>query len=118
MRALQSRTLQFVAIAALAGAAPMDPGPARAYTPEQEQACTGDAFRLCGSDIPDVERITACMARNRAQLSPACRVFFDGGPDEASRAAGRPVDIKPGSSGASVGAKSRKAKKPAKHSGK
>ena len=38
----------------------------QAYTPEQQQACTGDAFRLCSSDIPDVDRITACMIRNNA----------------------------------------------------
>lgn len=49
---------------------------ARAYSAEEQQACTGDAFRLCGSDIPDVERVTACMVRQRAQLSPGCRVFF------------------------------------------
>ena len=43
----------------------------QAYTPEQEQMCTGDAMRLCGSEIPDVERVTACMIRQRAQLSDA-----------------------------------------------
>ena len=32
-----------------------------AYTPEQEQLCTGDAMRLCSSEIPDVDRVTACM---------------------------------------------------------
>lgn len=50
--------------------------PARAYTPEQEQACTSDAFRLCSSEIPDVDRVTACMVRNRSQLSPPCRAQF------------------------------------------
>src|SRR4051795_11990842 len=54
-----------------------------AYTPEQQQACTPDAFRLCGSEIPDVERVTACMIRQRAQLSPECRVFMR--PPEAER---------------------------------
>jgi len=29
-------------------------GPAPAYTPEQQQACSGDAFRLCGPEIPVV----------------------------------------------------------------
>jgi len=47
-----------------------------AYTFEEEQACSGDAFRLCSSEIPDVDRITACMVQKRDQLSPACRVFF------------------------------------------
>jgi hypothetical protein len=63
-------------------------GAADAYTPEQEQACTGDAFRLCGPDIPDIGRVTACMVRNKSQLSPACRAHFR--PD-ASEASARPA---------------------------
>src|SRR5258708_32775239 len=47
-----------------------------AYTPEQEQMCTGDAMRLCSADIPDVERVTACMVRQRAQLSDGCKAVF------------------------------------------
>jgi hypothetical protein len=42
-------------------------------TPQQQQACQGDATRLCGEFIPDVAKIEACMSRKRAQLSPACR---------------------------------------------
>ena len=45
-------------------------------TPEMQQACTPDVMRLCSADIPDVERITACMKRNRANLSPACGAVF------------------------------------------
>jgi hypothetical protein len=45
-------------------------------TPEQQQACTGDAQRLCGAYIPDVQRITACLERAKRQLSPACRAVF------------------------------------------
>ncbi len=41
-------------------------------TPEMEQACTPDVMRLCNAEVPDVARITACMKRNRANLSPAC----------------------------------------------
>jgi hypothetical protein len=47
-----------------------------AYTAEQQQACTGDAMSLCGSEIPDVQRVTACMVRRQAELSPGCRVYF------------------------------------------
>ena len=50
---------------------------AHAYTDEQQQMCTGDAFRLCGSEIPDVDRVTACMVRQRAQLSDGCKAVFD-----------------------------------------
>lgn len=38
--------------------------------------CTNDAFRLCSSVIPDVDRVTACMVSKRDQLSPGCKVFF------------------------------------------
>ena len=41
--------------------------------PEQEQACTSDAFRLCSSEIPNVDRVTACMVAKKSQLSPPCR---------------------------------------------
>lgn len=47
-----------------------------AYSPEQEQMCTGDAMRLCSSEIPDVERVTACMIRQRASLSDGCKAVF------------------------------------------
>jgi hypothetical protein len=56
-----------------------------AYTPDQQQACTNDAFRLCSADIPDVDRITACMIRNRSQLSPECRAHFGPDPSETAR---------------------------------
>lgn len=52
--------------------------PARAYTADQQQLCTPDAFRLCGPAIPDVDRVTACMIQNRALLSPGCAQFFRG----------------------------------------
>jgi hypothetical protein len=45
-------------------------------TPEQRAACEGDAQRLCGQYIPDVDRITACMKKNYRQLSPRCRAVF------------------------------------------
>ena len=48
----------------------------QAYTSEQAQKCTGDAMRLCGAEIPDVDRITACMVKKRAQLSEGCRAVF------------------------------------------
>jgi len=47
-----------------------------AHTAEQEQMCAGDAMRLCSSEIPDVDRITACMVRQRASLSDGCRAVF------------------------------------------
>src|ERR1700744_1048086 len=55
-----------------------------AYTAEQQQACMGDAFSLCGSEIPDVQRTTACMVRKQAQLSPGCRADFRPEPQQVS----------------------------------
>ena len=47
-----------------------------AYTQEQQQLCSGDAMRLCSSEIPDVDRVTACMVAKRAQLSDGCKSVF------------------------------------------
>ena len=48
-----------------------------AYTAEAQQMCTGDAFRLCSSEIPNISRITACMVKHRADLSRGCRAVLD-----------------------------------------
>ena len=42
-------------------------------TMAQEDACRPDAFRLCGSYIPDVGQIVACLRGNEARLSEACQ---------------------------------------------
>ena len=70
------------------------PTAGQAYTPEEQQACQPDAFRLCGSEIPDVDRVTACMIAKKAQLSPQCRVFFRSGPEPVAEA-GAPMNIRP-----------------------
>jgi hypothetical protein len=49
----------------------------QAYTFEQEQMCSGDAMRLCSSEIPNVARITACMERQRDSLSDGCKAVFE-----------------------------------------
>jgi hypothetical protein len=84
------------------------PTPASAYTPEQQQACTPDAMRLCGEYVPDVDRITACMIARKSQLSPECRRFFGPEPEEIADAptGTKPVARKP--------AKAKTPKKPAK----
>ena len=81
-----------------------------AYTPEQQQACTPDAMRLCGEFVPNVDAITACMIQKKAQLSPECRAFFRPGQESGEAAApppGQPVSIKP------VTAKKKTSSKPA-----
>jgi len=53
------------------------PSASRAFTEEdQQRLCTPDVFRLCSSEIPNRERIIACMTRQRASLSPGCRSVF------------------------------------------
>jgi hypothetical protein len=83
------------------------------YTAEEQQACSGDAFRLCSSEIPDVDRITACMIQNKSQLSPPCRAFFGPDPDPPS-AAGAPLSIKPAAARKSVKTKLHKSRKSGK----
>jgi hypothetical protein len=46
-------------------------------TPEQKRACTPDVYRLCAGEIPNVKAITACLRRQKASLSEACRAVFD-----------------------------------------
>ncbi len=47
-------------------------------TPEQRKACTPDVYRLCAGEIPNVRAITACLRRQKANLSDACRAVFGG----------------------------------------
>ena len=87
-------TLAALSVAAL-------PSTGHAYTPEEQAACQPDAFRLCGSEIPDIDRVKACMVAKRAQLSPECKRYFRPDPPEPAAmtapppAAGRPVNIRP-----------------------
>jgi hypothetical protein len=69
----------------------MLPEASHAFTQQdQQRLCTGDVFRLCSSEIPDVARITACMRRQRASLSQGCRSVF-GKPSDRSASAKQSV---------------------------
>ena len=46
-------------------------------TSEQRRACTPDVYRLCAGEIPNVRAITACLVRQRGNLSPACRAAME-----------------------------------------
>ena len=48
-----------------------------AFSTEAQQQCTGDAFRLCSSEIPNIPKITACMVKHRSDLSQGCRTVLD-----------------------------------------
>lgn len=43
---------------------------------EQDHACRGDAFHFCASDIPNKEKIEACMKQHYNELSPPCKAMF------------------------------------------
>ena len=53
-----------------------------AFSSEAQQMCTGDAFRLCSSEIPNISKITACMVKNKSSLSAGCRAVMDRGDAE------------------------------------
>jgi len=68
-----------LAIAIVSGIAVQNPAFAEEYrgTLAQQLACTPDVFRLCGDQIPDTNRIVACLRQNTAQLSSDCRSVFE-----------------------------------------
>jgi hypothetical protein len=71
-------------ISGLALGLAMLPATSRAFTQDdQRRLCTGDVLRLCASEIPNVERITACMRKQKVSLSEGCRSVF-GKPSEQS----------------------------------
>lgn len=95
MPALRFKTSLAAATLGMALAVLIQPGAGFAYTPEEQQACSPDAMRLCGEFVPNVDAITACMIKKKAQLSPQCAVFFRRGPEPAEARAGRPTNIAP-----------------------
>jgi hypothetical protein len=50
---------------------------------EDQLACTPDVYRLCASNIPDEDAITACLRAHKAQLSAGCKAVFSR-PDTAA----------------------------------
>jgi hypothetical protein len=61
-------------------------------TMDQQMACTPDVFRLCGEQIPDVNRIVACLKQNTSQLSGPCRAVFQSNSSPPQQAAPRRRD--------------------------
>jgi hypothetical protein len=85
-----------VAIAAGCGIAAQIPAFAQDYrgTMEQQLACTPDVFRLCGEQIPDSNRIVACLRQNTPQLSRPCRAVFESNASMQPQAAPKPRDVR------------------------
>jgi hypothetical protein len=78
-----------LAITAASGIAIQAPASAQEYrgTFEQQLACTPDVWRLCGAQIPDVNRIVACLRQNTPQLSGSCRAVFESNDSASTQAA-------------------------------
>jgi hypothetical protein len=75
---MRNRALWFVLTPVISFAV-QDPAPAEENrgTFEQQLACTPDVFRFCGSEIPDTNRIVACLRQNTAQLDGPCKAVFE-----------------------------------------
>jgi hypothetical protein len=52
------------------------PAAALAETQDEQNACMNDAFSVCGQDIPDRDKVGACLARNIKRISPECRTVM------------------------------------------
>src|ERR1700754_4600208 len=46
-------------------------------TDQQREACTPDAFRLCGQFLLDAGRVESCLRNAGPRLSQACYLFFN-----------------------------------------
>jgi hypothetical protein len=79
MTASRSRTIRRAGLAAAFAVAlsALSSGASFAFSAEAQQMCTGDAFRLCSFEIPNIPAITACMFKHRADLSAGCRTVMD-----------------------------------------
>ena len=81
---------------AIAGLGAVAPASSQEYrgTWEQQMACTPDVWRLCSDQVPDVNRIVACLRQNTPQLSNGCRAVFESNastqPTDTARAVPQP----------------------------
>ena len=79
MTPVRSRNPRRIALAAglALATSTVAPSPASASYERAKSLCMGDAMRLCSSEIPSIARITACMRRNKANVSSGCRAVMD-----------------------------------------
>lgn len=59
-------------------------------TEEQRAACTPDVFKLCASQIPNVDAIVACLKTNKKNLSAGCQAVFSASEKTATRSMATP----------------------------
>ena len=74
-----NRLVMSFAVTIACGIAIQTPASSEEYhgTMEQQLACTPDVWRLCFDQIPDSNRIVACLRQKTPQLSGGCRAVFE-----------------------------------------
>jgi hypothetical protein len=97
---MKSIVFTFVSSVALSGGLAI-PSAAHAQeyrgTMQQQMACTPDVWRLCSAQIPDVNRIVACLRQNAAYLSDDCRaVLRSSNADQPQQPPPRGRPLRPG----------------------
>jgi hypothetical protein len=69
--------LATIALAASGFASPPAFAQGHAGTPQEQQACSRDASRLCRKDLGNDGAVQSCLQANRAKLSHTCRKVFE-----------------------------------------
>ena len=52
---------------------------------QNQNACQGDAQKLCNEFIPDRSKVASCLFKNKSKLTPACRAELGGGGKKAGK---------------------------------
>ncbi|MBR0710857.1 MULTISPECIES: hypothetical protein [Bradyrhizobium] len=67
-------TITLVALSGLPGAPAIAQG--HMGTPQEQNACSRDASRLCRKELGNDGAVQSCLQANRAKLSKACSKVF------------------------------------------
>jgi hypothetical protein len=66
-----------MALSTLSGAPALAQGQGHAGTPQEQDACSRDASRLCRKDLGNDSAVQSCLQANRTRLSKSCRRVFE-----------------------------------------
>ena len=67
-------TITLTALSGLSNAPALAQG--HGGTPQEQQACSRDASRLCRKDLGNDNAVQSCLQANRAKLSRSCSKVF------------------------------------------
>jgi hypothetical protein len=73
------KSLLLVAVAASVALVSNSPASAQGHagSPQEQQACSRDASRLCRKELGNDNAVQGCLQANRAKLSRSCRKVFE-----------------------------------------